>query len=135
MNLINEYILHFVTGYNEYGYYHTIIYVNSISQKNVTINPNCGTEEGFEVTLETDGFEPNSNVHWDLVDTINNTIALSGYFTTNSSGGFEERTYVDDINSGDYKIKFFDDADTNDKLDTNKTIISRDLSIPCKNQQ
>jgi hypothetical protein len=105
------------------------------SQKNVTINPNCGTEEGFEVTLETDGFEPNSNVHWDLVDTINNMIALSGYFTTNSSGGFEERTYVDDINSGDYKIKFFDDADTNDKLDTNKTIISRDLSIPCKNQQ
>jgi hypothetical protein len=28
------------------------------SQKNVTINPNCGTEEGFEVTLETVGFEP-----------------------------------------------------------------------------
>ena len=104
------------------------------AQKNVTINPNCGTEEGFEVTLETDGFEPNSNVHWDLVDTINNTIALSGYFTTNSSGGFEERTYVSDINSGDYKIKFFDDADTNDKLDTNKTGISLDFSIPCKNK-
>ena len=33
------------------------------AQKNVTISPNCGTEEGFEVTLETDGFEPNSNVH------------------------------------------------------------------------
>ncbi len=46
------------------------------AQKNVTISPNCGTEEGFEVTLETDGFGPNSNVHWDLVDTKNNTIAL-----------------------------------------------------------
>ena len=58
----------------------------------------------------------------------------SGYFATNSSGGFEERTFVDDISSGDYKIKFFDDADTNDKLDTNKTEFSLDLSIPCKNQ-
>jgi hypothetical protein len=104
------------------------------SQKNVTISPNCSTEEGSEVTLETDGFEPNSNVHWDMVNTINNTIALSGYFTTNNSGGFEERTYVGDIASGDYKIKFFDDADTNDKLDINKTEISRDFSIPCKKQ-
>ena len=104
------------------------------AQKNVTISPNCGTEEGFEVTLETDGFGPNSNVHWDLVDTKNNTIALSGYFATNSSGGFEEPTFVDDINSGDYKIKFFDDADTNDKLDTNKTELSLNFSIPCKNQ-
>ena len=104
------------------------------AQKNVTISPNCGTEEGFEVTLETDGFGPNSNVHWDLVDTKSNTIALSGYFATNSSGGFEEPTFVDDINSGDYKIKFFDDADTNDKLDTNKTELSLNLSIPCKNQ-
>ena len=38
------------------------------AQKNVTISPNCGSEEGFEVTLETDGFGPNSNVHWDLVN-------------------------------------------------------------------
>ena len=104
------------------------------AQKNATISPNCGTEEGFEVTLETDAFGPSSNVHWDLVDTKNNTIALSGYFTTNSSGGFEERTYVDDISSGDYKIKFFDDADTNDKLDANKTGLSLDFSIPCKSQ-
>ena len=104
------------------------------AQKNATISPNCGTEEGFEVTLETDGFGPSSNEHWDLVDTKNNTIALSGYFTTNSSGGFEERTYVDDISSGDYKIKFFDDADTNDKLDANKTGLSLDFSIPCKSQ-
>ena len=28
------------------------------AQKNVTISPNCGSEEGFEVTLETDGFRP-----------------------------------------------------------------------------
>jgi hypothetical protein len=104
------------------------------AQKNATISPDCGTEDGFEVNLETDGFRPNSNVHWDLVDIKNNTITLSGYFTTNSSGGFEERTFVDDISSGDYKIKFFDDADTNDKLDTNKTELSLDLSIPCKNQ-
>ena len=104
------------------------------AQKNATISPDCGTEEGFEVNLETDGFLPNSNVHWDLVDIKNNTIALSGYFTTNSSGGFEERTFVDDISNGDYKIKFFDDADTNDKLDTNKTELSLDLSIPCENQ-
>ena len=104
------------------------------AQKNASITPDCGTEDGFEVKLETDGFLPNSNVHWDLIDIKNNTIALSGYFSTNSSGGFEERTFVDDISSGDYKIKFFDDADTNDKLDTNKTELSLDLSIPCKNQ-
>ena len=104
------------------------------AQKNASITPDCGTEDGFEVKLETDGFLPNSNVHWDLVDIKNNTIALSGYFTTNGSGGFEERTFVDDISSGDYKIKFFDDADSNDRLDNNKTELSLDLSIPCKNQ-
>jgi len=38
------------------------------AQKNATITPDCGTEDGFEVNLETDGFRPNSNVHWDLVD-------------------------------------------------------------------
>ena len=43
-------------------------------------------------------------------------------------------TFVDDISNGDYKIKFFDDTDTNDKLDTNKTELSLDLSIPCENQ-
>jgi hypothetical protein len=69
-----------------------------------------------------------------VVDIKNNTIALSDYFTTNSSGGFEERIFVDDISSGDYKIKFFDDADTNERLDNNKTELSLDLSIPCKNQ-
>jgi len=104
------------------------------AQKNSTITPDCGTEDGFEVNLETDGFLPNSNVHWDLVDIKNNTIALSGYFTTNGSGGFEERTFVDDISSGDYKIKFFDDVDSNDRLDNNKTELSLDLSIPCKKQ-
>lgn len=55
-------------------------------------------------------------------------------FTTNGSGGFEERTFVDDIRSRDYKIKFIDDADTNDRLDSNKTELSLYLSIPCKNQ-
>ena len=35
------------------------------AQKNATISPNCRTEEGFEVTLETDGFGPSSNVHWE----------------------------------------------------------------------
>jgi hypothetical protein len=104
------------------------------AQKNATISPDCGTEDGFEVNLETDGFRPNSNVHWDLVDIKNNTIILSGYFTTNGSGGFEEHTFIDDISSGDYKIKFFDDVDTNNKLDTNKTELSLDLFIPCKNQ-
>ena len=75
-------------------------------QKNATINPDCGTEEGFEVTLETDGFLPNSKIYWDLADIKNNTTALSGYFSTNSSAGFEERTFIDDISSGDYKINF-----------------------------
>ena len=59
-------------------------------QKNATISPDCGTEEGFEVTLETDGFLPNSKIHWNLADIKNNTTALSGYFSTNSSAGFEE---------------------------------------------
>lgn len=33
-----------------------------------TVTSNCGPIEGFNIFLETRGFLPNSNVHWDLMN-------------------------------------------------------------------
>lgn len=100
---------------------------------NATVTPNCGPIEGFNIFLETRGFLPNSNVHWDLMNAEDNSTGLSGYFKTNSTGGFEEPTFADDLPPGKYIINFFDDINSDEKVDSGRTVIFTNLSIPCVN--
>jgi hypothetical protein len=100
---------------------------------NATVTPNCGPIEGFNIFLETSGFLPNSNVHWDLINAEDNSTGLSGYFNTNSTGGFEEPTFADDLPPGKYIINFFDDINNDEKVDSGRAVIFTNLSIPCDN--
>jgi hypothetical protein len=98
---------------------------------NATVTPNCGPIEGFNIVLETGGFLPNSNVHWDLISVEDNSTGLSGYFYTNGTGGFEEPTFADDLPPGKYIINFFDDINNDEKVDSGRAVIFTNLSIPC----
>lgn len=103
----------------------------------VSINSDsiCTTENDFNALLMTNGFQPNSNVHWDLVNKNDNSKALSGYFKTNDTGGFSELTFIDDVQSGEYVVHFFDDADFNGELDIGKSESFVDFPVPCLSVQ
>ena len=70
------------------------------------VSPTCGpADPGFNIVINANGFAPTSNVAWKLVNS-HNGIPLSAYFGTNSTGGFNEVTYIDDVKPDSYRIYF-----------------------------
>ena len=67
--------------------------------------------------LHANRFEPASTVGWKLVNPETETTSESGYFSTNSTGGFSEPAVIEDegLTEGDYWIQFFDDVDMDSK--------------------
>ncbi len=110
---------------------------NSSAEPFVSINSDsiCTTEKDFNTLFTANGFQPNSNVHWDLVNKKDNSKDLSGYFKTNDTGGFSELTFIDDVQAGEYVLHFFDDADFNGEIDTGKYESFVDFPVPCLNVQ
>ena len=51
---------------------------------------------------------------------------------TNSTGGFNEVTYADDLLPGKYKLNFFDDSNNDSKLDRNGQTFQTSISLPCR---
>lgn len=109
--------------------------VNAEPFVGITSDSICTTERDFNALLETNRFQPNSNVHWDLVNKDDKSKALSGYFQTNATGGFSELTFIDDVKAGEYMLHFFDDADFNGELDVGKAESFVDFPVPCLNVQ
>ena len=111
------------------------IFLNSSgeSEPNVIISPMCGELKGYAMILEVNGFEPNGNVHWQLIDPENKTISSYGYFATNNTGGFNEDSFVEGpLIKGSYEIQLFDDSD-NDSLPDSNTIIKKlTIRVPCQ---
>ncbi|MFB5600559.1 MAG: hypothetical protein ACE5SW_10065 [Nitrososphaeraceae archaeon] len=108
----------------------SIIVKDIYAQNNVIISPTCGPAEGFNIILNTNGFLADSNVSWEMVDKNGNPV-LAGYFLTNSSGGFNEITFVDDMLPGNYILNIFDDNNLDSKLDFNGEISQSNISLPC----
>jgi hypothetical protein len=79
--------------------------------------------------INGDGFEPDSNIAWKLVDS-NQTIPIFGYFTTNTAGGFTETLTLDDIPEGHYKIYFAPDANFDGSFDSASSNFV-EVDIPC----
>lgn len=97
----------------------------------VQIIPTCGpADPGFNIVINANGFTPNSNVNWKLVNS-ESQIPLYGYFQTNSTGGFNDVTFVDDMKSGNYKVYFGSDANNDNKFDAGSQIVYTNLTIPC----
>ena len=104
------------------------------AEPTVDISPTCGPHEpGFNIVMNANGFMPNSTVAYKFV-TSENKIPLYGYFETNSTGGFNDVTFADDLKEGNYKLYFGDDANNDNVFDIGAKRIYANVTIPCPQQ-
>lgn len=103
------------------------------AEPKVDISPTCGPHEpGFNIVMNVNGFMPNSTVAYKFV-TSDSKIPLYGYFETNSTGGFNDVTFADDLKEGNYKLYFADDANNDNVFDIGAKRIYANVTIPCPN--
>ena len=101
------------------------------AEPKVDISPTCGPHEpGFNIVMNVNGFMPNSTVAYKFV-TSDSKIPLYGYFETNSTGGFNDITFADDLKEGNYKLYFADDANNDNVFDIGSKRIYANVTIPC----
>jgi hypothetical protein len=101
------------------------------AEPKVDISPTCGPHEpGFNIVMNVNGFMPNSTVAYKFV-TSESKIPLYGYFETNSTGGFNDVTFADDLKEGNYKLYFADDANNDNVFDIGAKRIYANVTIPC----
>jgi hypothetical protein len=97
----------------------------------VSVDPSCGPgDPGFNVVVTANGFKPDSTVNWKLVNS-QSQIPLYGDFNTNTDGGFNDATYLDDLKSGNYKMYFGTDDNNDNKFDSGAPTTYVDIRIPC----
>jgi hypothetical protein len=97
----------------------------------IDISPTCGPHEpGFNIVINANGFTPNGNVAWKFVGT-DSKITLYGYFETNSTGGFNDVTFADDLKQDHYKMYFADDVNTDGTFDIGAPRVYANVTIPC----
>lgn len=105
--------------------------MNVFAEPRVEISPTCGpSEPGFNIVINANGFKPNSNVAYKFVDS-HSKIPLYGYFGTNSTGGFNDVTFADDLKKDNYKLYFADDANNDNVFDIGAERIYANITIPC----
>lgn len=116
----------------------TLVYLvnNDVFAKRVVqISPPCGlSQPGFEMTVDANGYEPNSVIKWKLVNS-QGQIPFIGYFKSNDTGGFSDVTFIDDLIDGGYKMYLGTDNNRNDLPLEGFPKPSVDISIPCITQQ
>jgi hypothetical protein len=106
----------------------------AFAEPKVDISPTCGPHEpGFNIVMNANGFKPNSTVAYKFVGS-DSKISLYGYFGTNSTGGFNDVTFADDLKEDHYKLYFADDANDDGTFDIGAKRIYANVTIPCENQ-
>src|ERR1044071_85101 len=106
--------------------------LTAFAEPKVDISPTCGpTEPGFNIVINANGFKPNSTVAYKFVDS-DSKIPLYGYFDTNSTGGFNDVTFADDLKAGHYKLYFGDDSDQDGTFDIGAKRIYANVTMPCQ---
>lgn len=109
-----------------------VVVFNAFAEPKVDISPTCGPHEpGFNIVMNANGFKPNSTVAYKFVGS-DSKITLYGYFETNSSGGFNDVTFADDLKEDKYKLYFADDANSDGAFDIGAKKIYANVSIPCQ---
>ncbi len=74
------------------------------AEPKVDISPTCGpADPGFNVVINANGFKSNSTVAVKFVGS-DSKIPLYTKFETNSTGGFTEVTFADDLKEDKYKL-------------------------------
>jgi hypothetical protein len=106
--------------------------LSAFAEPKVDISPTCGpAEPGFNIVINANGFKPNSTVAYKFVDS-DSKIPLYGYFDTNSTGGFNDVTFADDLKAGHYKLYFGDDSDQDGTFDIGAKRIYANVTMPCQ---
>jgi len=109
----------------------SITVLTAFAEPKVDISPTCGPHEpGFNIVMNANGFTPNGTVAYKFVDS-DSKIPLYGYFETNSTGGFNDVTFADDLKEGNYKLYFADDTNNDNIFDIGSKRIYANVTIPC----
>ena len=109
-----------------------VLVVNVFAEPKVDISPTCGpAEPGFNIVINANGFKANSTVAYKFVGN-DSKIPLYGYFETNSTGGFNDVTFADDLGEDKYKLYFGDDSNSDGTFDIGAKRIYANVSIPCE---
>ena len=109
-----------------------ILVLNVFAEPKVDISPTCGpAEPGFNIVINANGFKANSNVAYKFVGN-DSKIPLYGYFETNSTGGFNDVTFADDLREDKYKLYFGDDSNSDWTFDIGAKRVYANVSIPCE---
>jgi hypothetical protein len=125
--------LSFISGVFTFGILGlvSIMVFTAFAKPAVDISPTCGPHEpGFNIVINANGFTPNGTVAWKFVDS-DSKIPLYGYFETNSTGGFNDVTFADDLKQGHYKLYFADDVNTDGTFDIGSPRVYANVTIPC----
>jgi hypothetical protein len=110
-----------------------VVVLSAHAEPKVDISPTCGpAEPGFNIVINANGFKANSTVGYKFVGS-DSKIPLYGYFETNSTGGFNDVTFADDLKQDHYKLYFADDANDDGTFDIGAKRVYANVSIPCAN--
>lgn len=108
-----------------------IFVLTAFAEPKINISPSCGpSEPGFNIVMNANGFKANSTVAYKFVGS-DSKILLYGYFDTNSTGGFNDVTFADDLREGKYKLYFADDDNNDGAFDIGAKKVYANVSIPC----
>lgn len=103
----------------------------AFAEPKVDISPTCGpSEPGFNIVINANGFKPNSIVDVKFVGS-DNKIPLYTKFQTNSTGGFSDLTFADDLKEGKYRLYLGDDSNDDQVFDIGAKRIYANITIPC----
>ena len=114
-----------------FGFASTMVFT-AFAKPAVDLSPTCGpAEPGFNIVINANGFAPNSNVAWKFVGS-DSKIPLYGYFETNSTGGFNDVTFADDLKPDHYKMYFANDVNSDGTFDIVAARVYAKLTVLCK---
>jgi len=102
-----------------------------MAEPSVSISPTCGAEQpGFDIVMDANGFKPNSKVAVNFLSS-DGEIPLYTSFDTNSTGGFNDVFFADDLKAAHYKLVFANDVNNDGIIVKGAKTVTRDVTIPC----
>ena len=109
-----------------------IMFLTASAEPKVDVSPTCGpAEPGFNIVINANGFKPNSNVGVKFVGS-DSKIPLYTQFDTNSTGGFNDVTFADDLKADHYKLYLADDSNSDGVFDIGAKRVYANVTIPCE---
>ncbi|MFB5599961.1 MAG: hypothetical protein ACE5SW_07020 [Nitrososphaeraceae archaeon] len=94
------------------------------------IDPVCHNEDEERINMTINGFNKNSSVYWEFINS-KGIVESFGYFDTNTTGGFHDYTIADDFPPDNYIVSFFDDKNNDFIKDIDGVELNATYSIPC----